>query len=358
MSFLNLFKIICLSFFVAVIAALGADKDFKIYEAESGQVLYEMSGGGQLTQETNLTISGKARLRFKEWGTVALVEERGAAAAVGAIRDKQAFRSLVKQEKDTTLYANYKTEKVLERKSSSTYSVHGETQTKGLEKTGTMNIAGLVCDVWEGSGIKKCLYRGVPLLLEIQLHGITYTKKASDVNFDINISDDKCMMPDFSVEEFGLIRGVGMTKNKRKPKEVIEVFKDISKGNFVINRMDIDTNDTNQSNDKAKIEFLNRLGQSIYENQKELLPQLLLNLEKSRECMQRAESLKEANECIRELRDIKKEMGIKMPFVLFWNDEEENAYLEQLDDEISNLKSRMSCVSRAKNITELSGCMK
>ena len=95
------------------VAALSANKDFKIYEMESGQVLYELSGDGQLTQETNLSVSGKARLRFKEWGAVALVEERGAVSAVGAIREKQTFRSLVKQEKDTTLHAYYKTEKVL-----------------------------------------------------------------------------------------------------------------------------------------------------------------------------------------------------------------------------------------------------
>lgn len=356
MSLLNLFKIICFTFLALTVAALSANKDFKIYEMESGQVLYELSGDGQLTQETNLSVSGKARLRFKEWGAVALVEERGAVSAVGAIREKQTFRSLVKQEKDTTLHAYYKTEKVLERKSSSKYSVHGEAQTRNLKKTGTMDIAGLQCDVWEGSGVKKCLYEGVPLLFEIRLHGIVYTKKASDVNFDINISDDKCMVPDFSIEEFGLIRGIGMTKNKRKPKEVIEIFKDILKGNFVASGIDV--NDTNQSSDKAKIEFLNRLGQSIHENQKERLPQLLLSLEKSRECIQRVDSLREANECIRELRAIKKEMGEKMPFIYFWNDKEENAHLEKMDEEISNLKSRMSCISRAQNITELSACMK
>lgn len=356
MLFLNLLKMICLSFLVGSAVLFGANKEYKIYGTESGQILYEIEGEGQLTQETNLTISGTARLRFKEWGAVALAEEKGTVMVVGAIRGKQTFRSLIKQEKDTAYYANYKTEKVLERKSSSKFIAHGESLTKGLKQTGTLHVNGWECEVWEGPGVKKCLYKGIPLLLEIQLYGMTYTKKASDISFDINLSEDQCVMPDFSVEEFGLIRGIGMTKNKKKPKEVIEVFRDILKGNFIAGQ--IDNNDTNQTHHKAKIEFINRLGQSIYKDQKVLLPKLLFDLEKSRECIHQAETPKEANECIRGMRDTKKEMGVKMPFIYFWNDEEKDMYLEQLDNEISNLKSRMSCISFAKNITELSACMK
>ena len=45
------------------------------FEIESGMVIYEISGGAQLTPETNLTIKGHAKLRFKEWGEIKLEEE-------------------------------------------------------------------------------------------------------------------------------------------------------------------------------------------------------------------------------------------------------------------------------------------
>ena len=61
-------------FLVGGVTLLHAEIVTHPYEVESGMVLYEISGGTQLTPETNLTIKGKAKLRFKDWGEVKLEE--------------------------------------------------------------------------------------------------------------------------------------------------------------------------------------------------------------------------------------------------------------------------------------------
>ena len=47
----------------------------KKFDIETGMVIYDISGGGKLTKDVNLTIKGKGKLRFKDWGVVALIEE-------------------------------------------------------------------------------------------------------------------------------------------------------------------------------------------------------------------------------------------------------------------------------------------
>ena len=82
-------KIILLSTCVGSIVLLNAEVVSHPFEVESGMVIYEISGGTQLTPETNLSISGNAKLRFKEWGDIRLEEENGMVLTTGAIKHKQ-----------------------------------------------------------------------------------------------------------------------------------------------------------------------------------------------------------------------------------------------------------------------------
>lgn len=345
---------------ISIVTVLYAENEkiCKVYEIQSGEVIYEISGESPLTSETNLSIAGEGRLRFKEWGDVVLLEEKGEISIQGALKDRQVFQRLIKQEQDITQNADYKTQKVLERKTSDRNIVFGENTKDGLKQTGDMNITGLKCEVWEGPGIKKCLYKGMPLLIEIDLYGIRYSKKALEVKLDINASEEECSMPDFPVEEFGLIKNSVKTKNKEKSKKIFEILKDISRGqNFGMVDSN-ETNETNESMDKVKTEFINQFAQSIFEHQKKRLPELLGALKKSRECIERAEHAEEANACLDESEAIKKELGMQTSYANFWDDNQTHAYGKKLDDEIFDLESRMSCIGRAQNIIELSACMK
>ena len=75
---------------------LHAEVSTQPFDVESGMVYYEIRGGAQLTPETNLSIKGEAKLRFKEWGEVKLEEESGIVVTTGAIKHKQHVKSNVK----------------------------------------------------------------------------------------------------------------------------------------------------------------------------------------------------------------------------------------------------------------------
>ena len=150
MSMLNPFKTILLLTYAGSLTLLSANVISHPFEVESGMVIYEISGGTQLTAETNLSISGNAKLRFKEWGDIRLKEEKGMVLTTGAIKHKQYVKKLEKHTKDTVITADYKNEQLLERKKSTGKNYLDETE--GLIKKDQETVSGVVCDIWEGVG--------------------------------------------------------------------------------------------------------------------------------------------------------------------------------------------------------------
>lgn len=324
------------------------------FEVESGMVIYEISGGAQLTPETNLTIKGKAKLRFKDWGEVKLEEESGVVLTSGAIKHKQHVKRLEKQTKDTVITADYENKQLLERKKSAS-DVYGHDETASLIKKGQESVAGVLCDLWEGPGVKKCIYKNIVLKLESHVLDVSYVKEATQIVFDINTSTDACEVPDYPVQEFALFKDDLKTKNAYKAENFCKVLKDAaydvkednaSKGSSII---------TDQEREK----FINHIAKDIYERQKELLPKLLNSLKETRACLQTGEDPFTANQCIEHFSRMKVQLGTQEDdYTILWNDKQKNILLDKIEDDIIYLQSRMPCVHRAQNITNLSNCMK
>jgi hypothetical protein len=105
--------------------------------------------------------------------------------------------------------------------------------------------------------------------------------------------------------------------------------------------------------------WLNKIGQNIFEKQKEFLPKLLLSMKKSRVCLQRAEKKAEANECVKDISELKAQFSKKeQNNIEKWSTEEKNRVLNEYDEHIFLLQSQMRCIRASQNITDLSNCMK
>ena len=334
---------------------LHAEVPIHPFEVESGMVAYEISGGSQLTPDTNLTIKGKAKLRFRDWGNVKLEEASGTVLATGAIKHKQHVRRLEKQTIDTVITADFENEQLLERKKVST-DINVQAETASLTLVGQESVAGVLCDVWEGTGVKKWIYKNIVMKLESHVLDVTYTKEAVKAVFDINTSADECEVPDFPVHEFALFKDDIKTKTKYDVENFCKVLKDISlelsedknasKGITVFSHEKMD-------------KFINYIAKDIYERQKVLLPQLLQALKETRACLQMEESPVEANECMENLRQIKAEFGTEEDdYIVVWDEKRKKILLDNIEEDLIDLESRISCVNRAKNITDLSNCMK
>ena len=347
-------KTILLSACMGGVTLLHAEPVSHPFEIESGMVIYEIYGGTQLTAETNLSIKGNAKLRFKEWGEIRLEEESGMVLTTGAIKHKQYVKRLEKQTKDSVITADYKNEQLMERK-----KVKGkenyEDETHGLVKTGQQSVADILCDIWEGPGVKKCIYKGIVLKSESHVFDVSYVKVATEALFDINASDEECEVPDYPIQEFALFKDKVKTKNQYKVDNFCKVLKDTAdelKDNNI-------TYSANNIADEKRQKFINYISKDIYKRQKELLPALLLSMKKMRECLQTGENPFEANQCIESFSRMKVQLGTEEDdYIILWDDKRKDALLDKIEDELIDLQSRIPCVNRAKNITDLSTCMK
>jgi len=354
MSIGNYLKNFLLSACIGGVTFLHAEPVSHPFEIESGMVTYEIYGGAQLTAETNLSIKGQGKLRFKEWGEIKLEEEGGMVLTTGAIKHKQYVKRLEKQTKDFVITADYKNEQLLERKKNKDTDSNTD-ETHGLIKKGEENIAGFLCDIWEGPGVKKCIYKGIVLKSESHVFDVTYVKVAREAVFDINISEEKCVVPDFPIQEFALFKDKVKTKNKYKVDNFCKVLKDTA---YELKDNNITYNANNIADEKRQ-KFINYISKDIYKRQKELLPALLLTMKKMRECLQTGENPFEANQCIVSFSRMKVQLGTEEDdYIILWDDKRKDALLDKIEDELIDLQSRIPCVNRAKNITDLSTCMK
>ena len=348
-------KTIFLFFGLGSVMLFSAGTAEKKFDIETGMVIYDISGGGKFTEDVNLTINGKGKLRFKDWGIVALIEEDLEEITSGAINNINKVQRCAKLEDKQRLDVDFENKKILERK-----MPKGNFQsyiTKDLVKKGQEEIAGCTCDVWEGHGVRKCIYKGIPLLIENYLLGVYYQKKATQVTFNIDKNASACSVPSYPVEKFALFKTSIKTKSKKPPKElskIIEsVYEDMNKK--LTNSKIAEENLT----PKQKRIYLDKIGQNIFEKQKEFLPRFLLLMQESRVCLQQAESEKEANSCLKDVIRMKSELTKdKQNNITQWKGEEKEKILDQFDENIFLLESKMQCVRASQNITDLSNCMK
>lgn len=349
------FKRVFMTLALAGVTLLQADITVPMYGVEKGLIVYDVYGGGPLTPETNLTLEGNASLRFSDFGKTLLSSEEGIVITSGALQSRQAINNLEKQTGDALFTVDFQNEKIHERKNSIS-KIMKQRDTKDLNNAGQEEVAGVTCDVWEGDGIRKCLYKGIPLKIESDVLGISYHKVARIVDFDTNSSSEVYVLPDFPIEDFALFNSAIKTKNEVKAKCFTDVLKDVA---YSVDKKVFKNSDQLGIDEKEKTEYLNTIGQKIYENQKKLLPELLLSMKETRECLQTVENSFDANECIAHFSELKKEQGTEeKDFIRLWDEKNKTAFLDKIEDAIYHLQSRLPCIERAKNITDLSACMK
>lgn len=349
------FKTLFLFFIMGSTLLFSASLSGKKFDVESGMVLFTVSGGGQLTSDINISIEGEGKLRFKDWGVVALIEENYDEVTTGAVSNIDKVQICEKLDDKQRFDVDFKTKKILER-----LMPKGNFQDyylKDMVKTGEENIAGYTCDMWEGQGVKKCMYKGIPLLVEHYLLGVYYQKKAIEVKLNIKTTSSKCTLPDFPVEKFALFKTSIKTKSNQLPKEfssvIVSVNRDMHKA------LKINKTSEDDMADHQKQLWLDKIGQNIFEKQKKFLPELLLAMKEARVCLQQAENWIDANTCVENVVRLKATLTKdRQNNIEQWKGKEKEDVLDTFDDNIVLLESKMKCIRSSKNLTDLSVCMK
>ena len=323
----------------------------KLYDVPKAMVMYQISGGGVLSEDVNLSIEVKGKLRFKEWGKVELREKQIEERTTGALHYRKVWQLCEKRQEKQLLDVDFHAKKIHER-----LLPKGKKRRKitaGLKRTGQQMVANIVCDMWESRGIKRCVYKGIPLFTEYRALGLLYREEATEVRFDINVTDSsQCSVPAYPVEKFALYTASFKTKNIKRSapfderlKQSIEIFekKGLNEEKLLPNQ---------------KQELLNILAKPIFQSQKKMLPELLQVLKRTRACLSQARNTPAANHCMDDLVQIKSRLTANSDNQIDdWNKEREKI-LESLEEKIVLLQSRMKCVRAAKQFSDLAGCMK
>ena len=343
---LNHIKIALLSSTLWGVSIGYADVKVEIFTQEKALISYDIYGGGVLTPDTNLSINGKAQLYFNDFGEMMIEEEEGVVLTTGSIRYKQAVQRFEQHTKKNIITVDFLNKQLLERKVKITEQ-NKRDESACLVKSGKDTVAGLECDIWKGGGITKCIYKGILLKLESNLSNISYVKVATQINFDINKSENTMILPDYPIHKFALFKDNLKTKNIYKTENLCTILKTSAEK----------LNDAKNIEDKEN--FINYISRNIYKKQKEFLPKLLVSMKKTRECLQVGEDPFTANQCIEEFSRMKSQSGTQEDdYIILWDKKRKEKLLDKIEDEIIHLESRIACVNRAKNIIDLSKCMK
>ena len=351
MLFNTKIKTLFLFFIMGNTLLSSASLSDKKFDVETGMVTFEISGAGQITDDVNINIKGEGKLRFKDWGVEALLEENYEEITTGVLNDINKIQLCEKFENKQRFDVDFDTEKILERPMPK--GNYKEYYVKGMHKTGQEKIAGYTCDVWEGQGVKKCLYKGIPLLVEHYIFGIYYQKKAVKVQLDIVPSPSKCALPNFPVEKFALFKTSIKTKSIKLPKELSQVIVSIQKEMHKIVKSEDDLTAV------QKRVLLDKMGQNIFEKQKTFLPELLTTMKKARMCLQQIESKDDANACLSAVVEMKSKVTKDVDNTMdAWSPEKKEKILSHFEDYISFLESKMKCIRASQNISDLATCIK
>ena len=191
--------------------------------------------------------------------------------------------------------------------------------------------------------------------MESHFLDVRYKRVARKIDFNVDISKDTCKLPDYPIQEFGLFKDNIKTKNANNTDNFCKVLKnavfDIS--DEKIRRV------SHKIDDEERKKFINRIGKDIFNKQKLLLPELLTELRKTRQCLYSVANPFAANQCIVQFSRMKEKLGTREDdFIILWDDKRKSKLIDKIEDEVTYLEARISCVKRAKNITDLARCMK
>ncbi len=327
----------------------------KPYGVWSARINYSISGGGALADDLNLSINGTARLNFKLYGAVTRYHEESDEVVTGAFHHVQRIKKEQKCEEQGCSKVNFKSKKITRYKIPE--GALNEADTSHLLPHGAMTIANLSCELWEADGVKKCLYQGVPLLVEYRAFGLYYRKQATSVTLDIKPEAIDFELPAYPLEKIALLKsslkkgGMALPKSfpERLAKLAVAYHQSLKQHHLT---------EANLTQEERNL-WLNRQGEHLFEESKKLLPAYLETMQKTRICLVQAQEWIAANECLEPFVDFKAKLTKeRYPNIEQWRGEEREHLLEAFDAEIFRYQSKMKCLRSAKTITDLASCMK
>ncbi len=211
---------IILSFFIATLSCQGSEnktadslaqgqqqtKKLKRYDVKSGIVHYKSTIHGKVLGST-VSGTGIEDLYFKDWGAIELTEEKSTKTTHTNVFGKKStdvsnVHTMSKLDNGESYGVDFDNKMIFLRRDLAmdmTRAFHknadagtvGKSMLEGMggKKIATEKVLGYTCDVWDVSGAKQWIYKGVVLKLEVTVMGITTIKEATSAKFNTTVAD-------------------------------------------------------------------------------------------------------------------------------------------------------------------------
>lgn len=200
-------------------SALATEDPMKRFEVESGKITYELSGSTHIMGVKSATTGHKTVL-FKDYGFYEITDEKKTETKdiMGQVEKTEAHTQQLL--KDDKMYVvDFEQKKITRmpnvgvqmfRKANTKHKTATEVgeelmKSMGGKKTGSDEVAGFKCDIWELMGTKQCMYKGISLRTEANIMGVKMTELATKVEFDIETSEEDFKLPDFEITDQELL---------------------------------------------------------------------------------------------------------------------------------------------------------
>lgn len=196
----------------------NAQNKLKRYDLKSGIVEYETTISGKMMGST-FSGNGTEKLYFKDWGAVELKETELSQTTTIKIFGKgktetENTHTINKLDNGKSYLVDFDKKQIYASRDMAmdmTTAFYpdanaGEAgksmlESMGGEKVGNKKFMGYDCEIWELSGGKQWIYRGVMLKIEMTMLGITTITQAKTADFDGSVPDKYFKLPDFPIQQ-------------------------------------------------------------------------------------------------------------------------------------------------------------
>lgn len=365
-----------LSLIAVVITNLAQAQETKRYEVKSAKIEYQLkSSGDMMGGMVKIKGLGKKIVIFDNYGLKELNEENKVTKNSTMGQTKVDKTHSLKYMNGSIVYSVQFKEKRIARMKNPMVGVFGGNATKtgeemlkkmGGKKIGTDKVAGHSCDIWDLSGVKQCIYKGIPLRVESNIMGLHSVETATKAEFDLKFSDDDFKLPDYPVYHNGKkvdksqlekMDKKDNAKSKVEAKEGVEALKVMSVGIESAKKAGFDPKfgkDMTPAQEKAMQQAMMgammkaRGGESaMVEKEKQEILKNAKNLPKAKKCFEDANSVKEANLCEKIIDGEDTEIHHK------WDKKTKADLLKELEI----FENAIPCIKKAEKMQDLQKCM-
>ena len=336
---------------------------YQKYGEESGKIEYRLTSSMNMMGIKGST-TGSRDIIFSEYGAKELKDEK---KVVKQNRTTTKTHIATYMDKSMVYTINYDTKKIMRMQAPGMammgLSDENTAQQAGLKmlkqmggkKIGRDSILGYSCDLWEAMGTKQCIYKGIPLSLESDIMGVKSREVATKIEFGIDIPAEAYTLPQFPIYDMQgnkIERSSLAAMDAKGDAQVTENSRDMAAlGASLATAM--------QSAGVAKGETPTKVQEKDIEASmmSAMLPRMkekFISQEKvmlfGKECLSKADKLKEANICNQKANAMSGED--EEPFDA-WNPKIKKDILNSLDKGLQSVE----CMKKANSMDAERKCM-